>query len=198
MPQAGRQRAVCLLPRTPPIASTPAPHPRWVEQWNSWVQPQSDASVSGLRKSQGFCTKISQQVRRGRPWHASREGYQHGGRGGHAMPAGRRGSPAGECSLLTAVVHSCGMRLPQAVCRSATAPLCRAASGSRPTRAPSRTSTSVSRCAACWLQLCGACWARLQHPCPLHAHAACCSTRLCACSAKSTCVRHHSPPPVTR
>jgi hypothetical protein len=34
----------------------------WVEQWNSWVQPQSDAAQSGLRKGQGFCAKISQQV----------------------------------------------------------------------------------------------------------------------------------------
>jgi hypothetical protein len=34
---------------------------RWVEQWNAWVQPHSDAKGSGLRKGQGFCAKISQQ-----------------------------------------------------------------------------------------------------------------------------------------
>jgi hypothetical protein len=33
-----------------------------VEQWNAWVQPQSDAMQSGMRKGQGFCAKISQSV----------------------------------------------------------------------------------------------------------------------------------------
>ncbi|KAI8471576.1 MAG: RlpA-like double-psi beta-barrel-protein domain-containing protein-containing protein [Monoraphidium minutum] len=33
----------------------------WVEQWNAWVQPQSDSQNSGLRKGQGFCAKIYQQ-----------------------------------------------------------------------------------------------------------------------------------------
>ena len=43
--------------------TTPLLQCRWVEQWNAWVQPQSDAARSGLRNGQGFCTKISQQVR---------------------------------------------------------------------------------------------------------------------------------------